>query len=238
MFLLLCLSSLIDPLFLIAALVAEIKELKEKNQKEDDVLVASVAGHRQPLAQHLEYEYLDVGIHEDLYKLIEYSCEEMCSTKEQLNKVMRLWTTFLEPMLGVPPRPNGGEGTDDAGKAQNPAVNCTASSIAESDGSPGADATVNSGQQKASSDGDENSSPELTNSCRNDLTNGETLAKEEHSGHVSRDDSKVEKKFIADKRPGINMLAVGIGAIVIEAENNHSRNNGEGASGVYVRKVT
>ena len=106
MFLLLCLSSLIDPLFLIAALVAEIKELKEKNQKEDDVLVASVAGHRQPLAPHLEYEYLDVDIHEDLYKLIEYSCEEMCSTKEQLNKVMRFWTTFLEPMLGVPPRPN------------------------------------------------------------------------------------------------------------------------------------
>ncbi|XWS40811.1 hypothetical protein CRYUN_Cryun17cG0027500 [Craigia yunnanensis] len=212
------------------SLVAEIKELKEKNQKEDDVLVASVAGHRQPLAPHLEYEFLDVDIHEDLHKLIEYSCEEMCSTKEQLNKVMRLWTTFLEPMLGVPPRPNGGEGADDAGNAQNPAVNYTASSIAESDGSPGADAAVNSGQQKASSDGDENSSPELTNSCRNGLTNGETLAKE-HPCHVSRDDSKLEKKFIADKRPGINMLAVGIGALAIEAENSHSRNNGEGASG-------
>ncbi|XWS30312.1 hypothetical protein CRYUN_Cryun24cG0106200 [Craigia yunnanensis] len=213
------------------SLVAEIKEWKEKNQKGDDVLVASVAGHRQPLAPHLEYEYLDVDIHEDVYKLIEYSCEEMCSTKEQLNKVMRLWTTFLEPMLGVLPRPNGGEGTDDAGKAQNLAVNCTASSIAESDGSPGADATVNSGQQKAASDGDENSSLELTNSCRNGFTNGEILAKEEHSGRVSRDDSKLEKeiKFIADKRPGINMLA--IGALAIEAENNHSRNNVEGASG-------
>ncbi|XP_022774459.1 paired amphipathic helix protein Sin3-like 2 [Durio zibethinus] len=215
------------------SLVAEIKELKEKNQKEDDVLVASVAGHRQPLAPHLEYEYLDVDIHEDLYKLIEYSCEEMCSTKEQLNKVMRLWTTFLEPMLGVPPRPNGGEGIDDAGKAQNPTVNGTASSIDESDGSPGADATVNSGQQKAASDGDENSSPELTNSCRNGLTNGETSAKEEHSGRVSRDDSKLEKeiKVVADKRPGISMLAIGIGALAIEAENNHSRKNVEGTSG-------
>ncbi|XVF60417.1 hypothetical protein PTKIN_Ptkin08bG0044100 [Pterospermum kingtungense] len=212
------------------SLVAEIKELKEKNQKEDDVLVASVAGHRQPLAPHFQYEYLDVDIHEDLYKLIEYSCEELCSTKEQLNKAMRLWTTFLEPMLGVPSRPNGGEATDDSGKAQNPAVNFTASSIAESDGSPGADATVNSGQQKAASDGDENSSPELTNSCRNGLTSGETFAKEEHSGRVSRDDSKLEKdiKFIADKRPGINMLA--IGALAIEAENNHSRNNAEGVS--------
>ncbi|OMO52741.1 Paired amphipathic helix [Corchorus olitorius] len=219
------------------SLVAEIKELKEKNQKEDDVLVASVAGHRQPLAPHVEYEYLDVDIHEDLYKLIEYSCEEMCSTKEQLNKVMRLWTTFLEPMLGVPPRPNGREGADEGSKAQNPAVNCTGSSIAESDGSPGADATVNSGQQKTASDGDENSSAELTNSCRNSLTNGETLVKEEHSGRISRDDSKLEKeiKFVADKRPGSSMNAsiekVGnsIAALAI-GENNHSRNNVEGAS--------
>ena len=143
-------------------------------------------------------------------------------------------------MFGVLPRPNGGEGTDDAGKAQNLTVNCTASSIAESDGSPGADATVNSGQQKAASDGDEDSSPELANSCRNSLTNGETLAKEEHSRHVSKDDSKLEKeiKFVADRRPGINVLAIGIGALAIGAENNHSRINVEGASGGYVRKVT
>ncbi|KAE8717151.1 Paired amphipathic helix protein Sin3-like 1 [Hibiscus syriacus] len=206
------------------SLLAEIKELKEKNQKEDDVLMASVAGHRQPLASHLEYEYLNVDIHEDLYKLIEYSCEEMCSTKEQLNRVMRLWTTLLEPMFGVPPRLNGREGTDGAGKAQNPAVNCTALNVAESDGSPGADATVNSGQLKAASDGDKNSSSELTNSCRNDLTNGETLTRERDS----RDDSRLEKetKFTADKKPGIHMHANGM-----ETVNNHSRNNVEGASG-------
>ncbi|KHG02736.1 Paired amphipathic helix protein Sin3-like 2 [Gossypium arboreum] len=206
----------------VKSLVAEIKELKEKNQKEDDVLVASVAGHRQPLAPHLNYEYLDVDIHEDLYKLIEYSCEEMCSTKEQLSKVMRLWTTFLEPMSGIPPRPNGREGTDDAGKAQNPAVNCVTSSIAESGGSPRADTTVNSTQQKAATDRDENGSPELTNSCRNGLANGETSAKEEHSSHLSRDDLK------KSTQPGINMLA--IGALAFEAENNHSKNNTEGAS--------
>ncbi|KAG8501559.1 hypothetical protein CXB51_003864 [Gossypium anomalum] len=206
----------------VKSLVAEIKELKEKNQKEDDVLVASVAGHGQPLAPHLNYEYLDVDIHEDLYKLIEYSCEEMCSTKEQLSKVMRLWTTFLEPMSGIPPRPNRREGTDDAGKAQNPAVNCVTSSIAESGGSPRADTTVNSTQQKAATDGDENGSPELTNSCRNDLANGETSAKEEHSSHLSRDDLK------KNTQPGINMLA--IGALAFEAENNHSKSNTEGAS--------
>ncbi|KAG4151231.1 hypothetical protein ERO13_D04G052000v2 [Gossypium hirsutum] len=205
----------------VKSLVAEIKELKEKNQKEDDVLVASVAGHRQPLAPHLNYEYLDVDIHEDLYKLIEYSCEEMCSTKEQLSKVMRLWTTFVEPMSGIPPRPNGKEGTDDAGKAQNPAVNCVTSSIAESGGSPRADTTVNSTQQKAATDRDENGSPELTNSCRNGLANGETSAKE-HSSHLSRDDLK------KNTQPGINMLA--IGALAFEAENNHSKSNTEGAS--------
>ncbi|XVE83876.1 hypothetical protein DITRI_Ditri16bG0123300 [Diplodiscus trichospermus] len=215
------------------SLVAEIKELKEKNLEEDDFLMGSIAGHRQPLAPHLEYEYLDVNIHEDLYKLIEYSCEEMCSTKEQLNKVMRLWTTFLEPMLGVPSRPNDIEGTNDAGKAQNDAVNCTVSGIADSDGSPGADATVNSGQQKTASDGDENSSPELADPCRNSLTNGETLAKEEHPGHVSKDDSKLEKeiKLVDDKRPGTNMLAIGIGVLASGAENNHSRNSVEGSSG-------
>ncbi|TYH99630.1 hypothetical protein ES332_A11G079500v1 [Gossypium tomentosum] len=207
------------------SLVAEIKELKEKNQNEDDVLMASIAGHRQPLAPHLEYDYLDVGIHEDLYKLIEYSCEEMCSTKELLDKVMMLWTTFLETMLSVPPRPNGKEGTDDDGKAQNPTVNFTGSSIAECDGSPRADANVNSEPQKGASDGDENSSPELPNSCRNGLTNGGTLAEEEPSGRVYRDDSKLEKEIncAADKRSGVNILA-------IEAENNQSRNNTEGAS--------
>ncbi|XP_039024409.1 paired amphipathic helix protein Sin3-like 2 isoform X2 [Hibiscus syriacus] len=209
------------------SLLAEIKELKEKNQKEDDVLMASIAGHRQPLAPHLEYEYSDLSIHEDLYKLIEYSCEEVYSTKEQLNRVMRLWTTFLEPMLGVPPRHNDREGTDGAGKTQNPAFNCTASSVAECDGSPGADATVNFGQPKATSDRDKNSSPELTISCRSGLTNGETLARE-HSGRVSREDSKLEKeiKFTSDKKSGIHMHANGM-----EAEKNHSRNNFEGTSG-------
>ncbi|KAL4379199.1 hypothetical protein GQ457_02G011470 [Hibiscus cannabinus] len=142
------------------SLVAEIKELKEKNQKEDDVLVASVA-------------------------------------------VMRLWTTFLEPMLGVSPRPNGSAATIDAGKALNPAVNCTTSSIAESDGNPGAVAAVSSRQQKAAS----------------------------HGGW-EQDDSKLEEeiKFIADKRPGINKLKTGLGALAIEAENKHTGSSVEGVS--------
>ncbi|KAH0855342.1 LOW QUALITY PROTEIN: hypothetical protein HID58_013759 [Brassica napus] len=35
---------------------------------------------------HFEYEYLDRTIHEDLFKLVQFSCEEICSTKEQIGK--------------------------------------------------------------------------------------------------------------------------------------------------------
>ncbi|XP_074287332.1 paired amphipathic helix protein Sin3-like 2 isoform X2 [Silene latifolia] len=83
------------------SLVAEIRELKESMQKEDDMVLAVAAGNKRPLVPHLKFEYSDRDIHEDIYKLIKFSCEEIVTTKEQLNKVMRLWTTFLEPILGV-----------------------------------------------------------------------------------------------------------------------------------------
>ncbi|KAL0647895.1 hypothetical protein Bca4012_046186 [Brassica carinata] len=71
------------------ALVSEIKDLKKKSQKESNI-------------PHLEYEYLDRSIHEDLFKLVQFSCEEMWSNKEKMGKVLRLWNSFLELMLGVP----------------------------------------------------------------------------------------------------------------------------------------
>ncbi|GKU97035.1 hypothetical protein SLEP1_g10217 [Rubroshorea leprosula] len=215
------------------SLVAEIKELKEKNQKEDDILLAISAGYRQPLAPNLEYEYSDVDIHEDLYKLVQYSCEEMCSTKEQLNKVMRLWTTFLEPMLGIPPRPHGREGAEDAGKARNQTTNFMASSMAESDGSPRNDASAgNSTQPKATSNGDENSSPEPTNSGRNNGANGDTSGKEEHSGRVYREDSKLEKEPKSLERTGFSIHSSSGGvANAIGAENSHGKNSVELSSG-------
>ncbi|KAI4389240.1 hypothetical protein MLD38_001488 [Melastoma candidum] len=89
------------------SLVAEIKELKERMQKDEDILLAIAAGSKQPIVPHMELSYADGEIHEDLHKLVQYSCEEVCSTKEQLNKVMRLWTTFLEPMLSIPHQPRG-----------------------------------------------------------------------------------------------------------------------------------
>ncbi|KAH0973002.1 hypothetical protein GBA52_025158 [Prunus armeniaca] len=144
------------------SLVAEIKELKEKKQIEDDILLAVAAGNRQSVVPHVEYEYVDISIHEDLYKLVQYSCEEVFSTKEQLNKAMRLYTTILEPMLGVPSRPHGSEDDEDADKTRNRAMNYTASSIGESDGSPGGDtAMVNLKQPQSVCTEEENTLAEV-----------------------------------------------------------------------------
>ncbi|KAF8083225.1 hypothetical protein N665_0787s0007 [Sinapis alba] len=94
-------------------LVTEIKDLKEKSQKEDDTVLSISAGYRQPIVPHFEYEYFDRTIHEDLFKLIQFSCEEICSSKEQISKVLRLWTNFLELMLGFPPRDKRSDSVED-----------------------------------------------------------------------------------------------------------------------------
>ncbi|KAJ0260964.1 Paired amphipathic helix protein Sin3-like 2 [Hirschfeldia incana] len=95
------------------ALVTELKDLKEKSQEEDDVLLSVAVGHKQPIIPHFEYEYLDRTIHEDLFKLVQFSCEEICSSKEQIGKVLRLWKNFLEMMLGVPLRAKGSNSVED-----------------------------------------------------------------------------------------------------------------------------
>lgn len=161
--------------------MAEIKEVKEKKQKEDDVLLSIAAGSRHSIVPNLEFEYADTEIHEDLYKLIKYSCEEVCSTKEQLNKVMKLWTTFLEPMLGVPSRPRGSEVTEDV-LSKRRSTKGSGASVVESDGSPTADvaaATVNSKQSKPVCNGDADVSPLRVNPCRTCFTNADGPPKED-----------------------------------------------------------
>jgi paired amphipathic helix protein Sin3a len=59
----------------------------------------------------MSFEYVDSEIHEDLHKIIKYSCGEVCNSSDQLDKVMRIWTTFLEPILGVQ-RKHGSEDPD------------------------------------------------------------------------------------------------------------------------------
>ncbi|KAJ4884289.1 Paired amphipathic helix protein Sin3-like 4 [Raphanus sativus] len=98
------------------ALLAEIKEISDKKRGEDDALLALAAGNRRTVSSNMSFGYPDPNLHEDLYQLIKYSCGEMCST-EQLDKVMKVWTEFLEPMFGVPSRPQVAEDREDAVKS-------------------------------------------------------------------------------------------------------------------------
>ncbi|XP_021999278.1 paired amphipathic helix protein Sin3-like 2 isoform X1 [Helianthus annuus] len=103
-------------------LVSEIKEIKEKSQKDDDALLSIAAANRHSIMPNLEFEFTDKDLHEDLFKLINYSCNEICATEEQLYNVLRLWTTFLEPMLGVPSRPDNSDNLED-GETPTPSCN-------------------------------------------------------------------------------------------------------------------
>uniref|UniRef100_A0A0E0JD74 Histone deacetylase interacting domain-containing protein n=1 Tax=Oryza punctata TaxID=4537 RepID=A0A0E0JD74_ORYPU len=94
------------------SLLTEIKEINEKKRKEDDVLLAIAAGNRRPIVPNMSFDYVDSNIHEDMYKIIKYSCGEVCSSSDQLDKVVRIWTSFLEPILGVQPRTDGAEDAD------------------------------------------------------------------------------------------------------------------------------
>lgn len=159
--------------FSITALVAELKEIKENMQNEDYMLLAVAAGNKRPLVPHFDFVYSDRDIHEDLYKLIKFSCEEVLSTKEQLNKVMRLWTIFLEPMLGVISRNHAAEGIEDAKSRQQPTRNGAVSEMLQS---PAADAaTVNTRQPKLAVNGEENS---LADAAKCSRANGDATARE------------------------------------------------------------
>ncbi|KAI4314256.1 hypothetical protein L6164_027183 [Bauhinia variegata] len=170
------------------ALLAEIKEISEKKRKEDDVLLAIAAGNRRPILPNLEFKYPDPDIHENLYQLIKYSCGEICTT-EQLDKVMKIWTTFLEAMLGVPPRPQGPEDTEDVVKVKSNSVKNGTTSVAESDGSPSAGATK---QLNTARNGDESIPLEQSNSCRARQTNGDSGIKEDNCFDVDRTSRKSE----------------------------------------------
>nr|GEZ35409.1 paired amphipathic helix protein Sin3-like 2 isoform X3 [Tanacetum cinerariifolium] len=161
-----------------SGLVAERKETKEKTQKDDDVLYSVAAGSRHSIMPHLEYDLTDKDIHEDLFKIIKYLCEEVCSTKEQVNQVLKLWTTFLEPMLYVPSRPENSDNVEDAeisthGATRNKACN-----------------------------GDDNVSPKRVDSSMVIMVNGGTLPKEDGS----RLEKDVKNTCIRDKVPDVGVV--------------------------------
>uniref|UniRef100_A0A7N0U8T1 Histone deacetylase interacting domain-containing protein n=1 Tax=Kalanchoe fedtschenkoi TaxID=63787 RepID=A0A7N0U8T1_KALFE len=161
------------------SLVTEIKEIKEAKQKEHDVLLTIAAGQKRPIIPNLEFEYPDPEIHENLYKLVHYSCEEICSTKEQLSKVMRLWTSFLEPMLGIPTRIDDGECIEAISTNGHQVVNVKAclGRTEKASGSPTDDVTIrNTWTPTLSSIGNESMLPESR------IAHGETSSKENRKG--------------------------------------------------------
>ncbi|KAK7407307.1 hypothetical protein VNO78_09111 [Psophocarpus tetragonolobus] len=161
------------------ALLAEIKEISEKKRKEDDVLLAVAAGNRRPILPNLEFKYSDPDIHEDLYQLIKYSCGEICTT-EHVDKVMKIWITFLEPMLCVPSRPLGAEDTEDVVKAKNNFVKSGTASVTESDGSPVLGATImNPKHINVSRNGDECMPLDQSTSSKAWQSNGDSGVRED-----------------------------------------------------------
>ncbi|KAK4771759.1 hypothetical protein SAY86_013534 [Trapa natans] len=165
------------------SLIAEIKEMNEKHHKEDDLLKAIASRSRSVCFAQLEFSYSDKGIHEDLYKIFQYSCEEVCSTKEQLNKVLRLWTSFLEPLLGIPSRTHD-KGIIEVGNVSHGMVySSTLVGKNENRGSP--DVTITSSnlkQLKSENDRDQNLSKLLING---DISVTERTSTE--FGHASKD---------------------------------------------------
>ncbi|KAL6983585.1 hypothetical protein U1Q18_016969 [Sarracenia purpurea var. burkii] len=159
------------------ALLAEIKEISENKRGDDDVLLAIAAGNRCPIIPHMEFEYSDSEIHEDMYQLVKYSCGEVC-TSEQRDKVMKIWTTFLEPILGVPCRPQGTEDTEDAINPKNHISRSGRASNGESDGGPiGVTTFIPTKGSNPSKKGYESTAPEQSSSCRAWLANGDNGVK-------------------------------------------------------------
>ncbi|KAK9064528.1 hypothetical protein SSX86_015910 [Deinandra increscens subsp. villosa] len=85
------------------ALLAEIKEMSEEKSVEDNIRQCFAPGKHQNTIPHQEFKYSDLDIHEELYQVLQYSVAQNGSP-EQIRKALKIWTTFVEPMLGVPPR--------------------------------------------------------------------------------------------------------------------------------------
>ncbi|XP_055810193.1 paired amphipathic helix protein Sin3-like 4 isoform X2 [Solanum dulcamara] len=165
------------------ALLAEIKEINENKCQEDDVLLSVAAGNGQPIIAHLEFEYPDSDIHEDLYQIIKYSCIEVC-TREQLDKVMKIWTTFLEPIFGVPRQPQGEVDGVDVVKAKNLNAKDKTAIEGERVCSPASGSGMNC-RQSSSRNGDELPTSEHLISSRVQIADGENGFKDDSSLHAN-----------------------------------------------------
>lgn len=177
-------------------LVAEIKEIKEKSQKDDDSLLSIAAANQYSIMPNLEFEFTDKDIHGDLFKLLRYSCEEICTTKEQVYKVLRLWTTFMEPLLGVPSRPHNSDNIEDV---ETPTCGA-ANNEGESDGSlGGGSGALNIKQGRPSCNGYNNISPKRVDSSKDGLVNGVVYPKANGCKNVCVGDKAAIVGLVNDK---------------------------------------
>ncbi|PIA62320.1 hypothetical protein AQUCO_00200364v1 [Aquilegia coerulea] len=206
------------------ALLAEIKEINEQKRREDDVLLAVAAGNRRSIIPNLEFEYSDSDIHEDLYKIIKYSCDEVCTTTEQVDKVLRVWTGFLEPMFGVPPRPQGAEDSEDVVKAKSYVRNSVTSN-GESNGSPNDNVALNKVKQPNSlSNEDNNIPPEQVTSARERLVNGENVKEDDRAHGIDRT-IRTRDAHQQGKTPNNVLMAEETSVVNTQANSNERHNN-------------
>ncbi|KAG6496064.1 hypothetical protein ZIOFF_043912 [Zingiber officinale] len=79
-------------------LLDEYRQINER--MEDNLLLESSTGngHCSPT---MVFEYADREIHDVLHKIMEFYCGNYYNSKEEMDNVMRIWTTFLEPIFGV-----------------------------------------------------------------------------------------------------------------------------------------
>lgn len=239
-----------------SVLLAEIREINEKKRKEDDALFAIAAGNRRPIVSDMEFEFSDPDIHGDLYQIIKYSCGEVCSSIDQMDKVMRIWTTFVEPMLGVPARPQGAEDTEDAVKSKNVTSKSNNTKSGEGDRSPRADtAAAVSIQLNTVSNGNESKPAEETSSCRGRSANGDVGEKEDayDADRVAHRNDALSSALLhgkgpnnlqtADEMSGISMQTGSAerladnGSIAIRGEHNGCRNSLEITSGLCLNNI-
>ncbi|KAI3731490.1 hypothetical protein L1987_62678 [Smallanthus sonchifolius] len=87
------------------ALLAEIKETSEEKSEEENIYQHFAYGERQNSTPHQEFKYCDLDVHDDIYQLMKYYIPQNYTT-EQFDKVMKIWTGFVEPVFKVHIRPH------------------------------------------------------------------------------------------------------------------------------------
>nr|CAD1834226.1 unnamed protein product [Ananas comosus var. bracteatus] len=82
-------------------LLAEIKEANEKKRNKGRLIPSNITGNTAIKTPDMEFDYIELDIHEDLYDIIKNTCGQSGIAKEQLNEIMGIWLTVIESMLGV-----------------------------------------------------------------------------------------------------------------------------------------